>query len=95
MRRCPIMSGAVARVPMLSAFLARARRPSSGGGGVVAGRRCSYGDAADRQRDRANGGLALWGVLALEFWWLPAAGELDRHLALKITPTISNGVVGM
>ena len=25
--------------------------------GVVAGRRCSYGDAADRQRDRANKGL--------------------------------------
>ena len=25
--------------------------------GGVAGRRCSYGDAADRQRDRANGGL--------------------------------------
>ena len=63
---------------MLSAF-SRAR-----GGAVirwrrvVAGRRCSYGDAADRQRDRANGGLALWGVLALEFWWLLAAGELDR-----------------
>ena len=91
---------------------------------VVAGRRCSYGDAADRQRDRANKGLPRqhplrvfscareepvirwrrrsWpgagaatgmllidsaiartgsgpvGVLALEFGWLLAAGDLDR-----------------
>ena len=35
--------------------------------GVVAGRRRSYGDAADRQRDRANGGLTLWVCLLWNF----------------------------
>ena len=35
--------------------------------GVVAGRRRGYGDAADRQRDRANGGLTLWVCLLWNF----------------------------
>src|SRR5208282_1557722 len=35
--------------------------------GVVARRRRSYGDAADRQRDRANGGLARWVCLLWNF----------------------------
>ena len=35
--------------------------------GVVAGRRCSYGDAADRQRDRANGGLCAPLICFLSF----------------------------
>ena len=46
-------------------FLVRARggrRP--GAEGVVAGRRCSYGDAADRQRDRANGGPSSCAALS-------------------------------
>ena len=34
---------------------------------VAAGRRRSYGDAADRQRDRANKGLALWVCLLWNF----------------------------
>ena len=39
-------------------FLVRARGARHQvAAGVVAGRRCSYGDAADRQRDRANKGL--------------------------------------
>ena len=33
----------------------------------MATRRRSYGDAADRQRDRANGGLALWVFLLWNF----------------------------
>ena len=57
-------TGVLPRSPCSPRFLARARRPSSGGGGVVAGRRCSYGDAADRQRDRANGGLAAFPMLS-------------------------------
>jgi len=36
-----------------------------------------YGDAADRPRSREQGS-APQGVLAPEFWWPPAAGELDR-----------------
>jgi hypothetical protein len=42
---------------------------------VVAGRRRSYGDAADRQRDRANGGLALWVFLLWNFGgsWPPVS----------------------
>ena len=34
---------------------------------AVAARRRSYGDAADRQHDRANGGLALWVFLLWNF----------------------------
>jgi hypothetical protein len=39
---------------------------------VVAGRRCSHGDGADRQCDRANGGLALWVCLP---WILVTTGR--------------------
>ena len=46
-------------------FLVRARGARHQvAAGVVAGRRCSYGDAADRQRDRANGGLPASGILS-------------------------------
>jgi hypothetical protein len=46
------------RSPYSPRFLVRARRPSSGGGGgSLPGAGACYGDAADRQRDRANGGL--------------------------------------
>ena len=46
--------------------------------GVVAGRRCSYGDAADRQRDRANEGLALWVCLLWNFGGYWPLVSLDR-----------------
>ena len=61
---------------------------------VVDGRRRSYGDAADRQRDRANKGLTLWVFLLWNFggYW-PLVSSIES-LALKITPPISNGVVG-
>ena len=44
---------------------------------LVAGRRRSYGDAADRQRDRANRGLALWVFLLWNFggYW-PLASSI-------------------
>ena len=133
-------TGVLPRSPCSLRFLARARRPSSGGGGVVAGRRCSYGEAADRQRDRANGGLAAFPMLsafsrrarggrhqvaagswpgagaatgrlridsaiALTGVWpcgcfcsgillAPGRWRARSNLALKITPPISNGVVG-
>ena len=51
----------------------------------MVGRRRSYGDAADRRRDRANGGLYPVGVLALEFWWLLGRWGARSHLALKGT----------
>ena len=53
----------ISAAPTLSAISrARARRRR-----VVAGRRRSHGDAADRQRDRANGGLCLRRVHSLDF----------------------------
>ena len=45
---------------------------------VVAARRRGYGDAADRQRDRANGGLTPWVFLLWNLGGYPAAGDLDR-----------------
>ena len=45
---------------------------------AVVGRRRSYGDAADRQRDRANRGLTRWVFLLWNFGGYSAAGELDR-----------------
>jgi hypothetical protein len=49
-------------------FLVRARGARHQvAAGVVAGRRRSHGDAADRQRDRANGGLTLWVFLLWNF----------------------------
>ena len=45
---------------------------------VVVGRRCSYGDAADRQRDRANGGLALWVCLLWNFGGYWPLVKFDR-----------------
>ena len=48
--------------------------------GVVAGRRRSYGDAADRQRDRARGGLTLWVFLLWNFGgsWPPVSSLASR-----------------
>ena len=45
---------------------------------VVAGCRCSYGDAADRQRDRANKGLALWVCLLWNFGGYWPLVKFDR-----------------
>ena len=45
----------------------RVRSPSSAGGGSLPGAGACYGDAADRQRDRANKGLALWVCLLWNF----------------------------
>ena len=54
-------TGVLPRSACSPRFLVRARGARHQvAAGVVAGRRCSYGDAADRQRDRANGGLAAF-----------------------------------
>jgi len=61
-------NGGLPRLTHSPRFLVRARGAViRGRRRVVAGRRCSYGDAADRQRDRANGGLPLWVFLLWNF----------------------------
>ena len=67
------------RRPHSPRFLVRAR----GGRRVVAGRRRSHGDAADRQRDRANGGLCLRRVHSLDFQAGFSGGRRDFYPLAK------------
>jgi hypothetical protein len=53
--------------------------------GGVAGRRCSYGDAADRQRDRANGGLRGALICFLSFSRAPLA-DWDYEVEVDVGP---------
>jgi hypothetical protein len=79
-RSKPLAEGPGSTPPSLSAFSrARARRPSSAGGGSLPGAGACYGDAADRQCDRANKGLALWVCLLWNFggyWPLVSFGTI-------------------